>query len=72
MTMRGTYDWDGQQIFVDLSVQIQDDQDFLFGLLLRSEGRVALLPKELAGSEERLRVLELPSLERKQSILTRI
>ena len=66
---RVTYDWNGQKIFVDLSIEIEDDQDLLLGLLLRREGRVALLPQELAGSEERLRVLELPTLERMTSII---
>ena len=52
-----------------MSIEIEDDQDLLLGLLLRREGRVALLPQELAGSEERLRVLELPTLERMTSII---
>jgi hypothetical protein len=45
-----------------LSVEIEDDEDLLLGLLLGREGRVALLPQELTGAQERLRVLELPPL----------
>jgi hypothetical protein len=33
-----------------LSVEIEDDENFFLGLLLRSEGRVTFLPQEFACS----------------------
>jgi hypothetical protein len=45
-----TYNWNRQKIFVDLSVEIEDDENFFLGLLLRSEGRVTFLPQEFACS----------------------
>ena len=56
------YDGDGQHVLVDLSVEVEDGHHLLIGLWFGGERRVALLPEELAGAQERLRVLELPAL----------
>ena len=53
-------DRDGQEVFVDLAIEVEDDQDLLLGLVEGRESRVTLLPQELTGPEERLGVLELP------------
>jgi hypothetical protein len=50
-----------QKLGVHARVQVQDVKDLHLGLLFRSESRVALLPQELAGTDERGGVLELPS-----------
>lgn len=62
---------DGHQLLVHPRVQIQDLKHLFGGLLFGGESRVSLLPQELPGSQERLRVLELPSLKRKESLWRR-
>ena len=50
-----------QQVGIHPGVQLQDLPHLVLGLLARAERRVPLLPQELAGADERRRVLELPS-----------
>mmetsp|Transcript_6675 Transcript_6675/g.22987 ORF Transcript_6675/g.22987 Transcript_6675/m.22987 type:complete len:376 (-) Transcript_6675:559-1686(-) len=50
----------GQELLVDLGVEVQDVQDLGVGLRLGSKGGVALLPQELPAPDEGGRVLELP------------
>lgn len=57
---------DGHQLLVHPRVQIQDLKHLFGCLLFGGKGRVSLLPQELSGSQEGLRVLELPSLEEKK------
>ena len=57
-------DGDGHEVLVDLAVEVGDVEDLGLGLLVGGEGRVALLPEELAVPQEGLRVLELPSLKK--------
>mmetsp|Transcript_35021 Transcript_35021/g.53759 ORF Transcript_35021/g.53759 Transcript_35021/m.53759 type:complete len:601 (-) Transcript_35021:128-1930(-) len=52
---------DSQEILVDVGVIVEDLENPLGGVLLVSVGSVALLPEELAGSDEGSGVLELPS-----------
>jgi len=49
------------------SVQIEDIQHFLVGFLLASEGGVSLLPQELAGAQERRRLLKFPALYKRKT-----
>ena len=51
---------DREQVRVHSCVQFQDLPDLVLGLFLGAEGRVPLLPEELARADERRRVLELP------------
>ena len=53
-------DGHGEQVLVDLAVVLEDLEHLLVGLGLGQVCGVALLPEELAGTEEGLRVLELP------------
>jgi hypothetical protein len=53
----------GHQSLVDLCVQFQDVVHLLDSFLLISVGSVTLLPQELSGAEERLRMLKLPPLQ---------
>lgn len=57
-------DGHSEDIFVDLSVELENVEDFLVSIGLVEEGGVAFLPEELSGTEERLRVLEFPSNDR--------
>mmetsp|Transcript_4792 Transcript_4792/g.11378 ORF Transcript_4792/g.11378 Transcript_4792/m.11378 type:complete len:265 (+) Transcript_4792:962-1756(+) len=52
---------DGEQILVDILVQLEDGQDLLLGLAPVGERRVSLLPEELARADERGRIGELPA-----------
>lgn len=56
----------GHQLLVHPRVQIQDLKHLFSCLLSGGESRVSLLPQELSGSQEGLRVLELPSLKEKK------
>lgn len=47
-------DGDGEEVFVDLAVELEDLADFGVGFCLCEVRGVAFLPEELAGSEERL------------------
>ena len=49
-----------QKLRVDPLIKLQNLPDFALRLLLRRKRRVALLPEELAGPDERRGVLELP------------
>lgn len=60
---------DGHQLLVHPRVQIQDLKHLFGCLLFGGEGRVSLLPQELSRPQERLRVLELPSLKEKKHSL---
>ena len=57
-----------QKTLIHLGVKLEDLHDLLLSLGLLGEGCVALLPKELTGSEERLRVLKLPTLKEEKNI----
>lgn len=50
-----------EELLVDPAVQLEDAHDALLGLLVRDVRRVALLPEELAGSQERSGILKLPA-----------
>jgi hypothetical protein len=52
---------DGQELFVDLRIVIENLQNLLMSTLLSKMRGVTLLPKKFTGTKERLRVLELPS-----------
>jgi hypothetical protein len=45
-------DGNGEELFVDSSVEVEDLENFLVGLSFREESGVTFLPEELSGSEE--------------------
>jgi hypothetical protein len=45
-------DGDGEDVGIDLFVEVENLQDFLLGFRLVEEGSVAFLPEEFAGPEE--------------------
>lgn len=55
---------DGKELRVDARVVVENLKDFLLGGLARQVRSVALLPEELTGAEEGLRILELPADDR--------
>ena len=57
-----SHDRDGEQVLVDLAVEFQDLVDLFHRLLASRPSRVTLLPQELTGAQEWLRVLEFPPL----------
>lgn len=51
----GFHTWDdgnGEEVFVDLAVEVEDLSDFRVGFFFGEEGGVAFLPEELSGPEE--------------------
>lgn len=48
-------------MYLHLCIQVQDREHPLLRLLVRAVSRVALLPEEFAGPQERSGVLELPA-----------
>ena len=54
---------DGHQVRVDAGVQLEDLEHLLLRLAPTGERRVALLPQEFPGPQERRRMLELPALQ---------
>lgn len=57
-------DGHSEDIFIDLSVEIKNVENFLVSIGLVEEGGVAFLPEEFSGTKERLGVLEFPSDDR--------
>ena len=45
-------DGHGEELFIDSAIEIKNLKDFSVGFGFREVGGVALLPKELAGTEE--------------------
>lgn len=56
--------WHSEDIFIDLSVELENVENFLVSICFVEEGGVAFLPEEFSGTEERLRILEFPSDDR--------
>ena len=54
-------DWDGEQVFVDLLVEIEVVTDHFLGFVVGGVGGVAFLPQEFPGAEEGGGVLEFPT-----------
>lgn len=57
-------DGHSEDIFIDLSVEIENVENFLVSIGLVEEGGVAFLPEKFSGTKERLGVLEFPSDDR--------
>lgn len=55
------YDRDGEEVFVNLAVEVEDMQDFSIGLSFGEVGRVTFLPEEFACAEEGLGVFKFPT-----------
>lgn len=55
---------DSKNVLVNALVPLKDLHNLLIGVLKAHMGGVTLLPQELAGAEERLGVLELPTDDR--------
>lgn len=62
LRLTALHDRDGHQVRVNAAVELQNLEDLFFGLGSCRKGCVPFLPEELAGSKERLRMLELPTL----------
>lgn len=52
---------DGEEVFVDLTVEVEDLSHLSVGFGFGEEGGVAFLPEELARAEEWLWVFEFPT-----------
>ena len=52
---------DGEEVFIDLAVQVEDLSHFGVGFGFGEESGVAFLPEELARAEEWLWVFEFPT-----------
>ncbi|KAH3664938.1 hypothetical protein OGATHE_003753 [Ogataea polymorpha] len=64
LSLNTLYDRNSKQFLVNARIKIQDLADLLASFLLGEVCCMALLPQELSGSEEWLRVLEFPSNHR--------
>jgi hypothetical protein len=62
LSLLSLHDWDGQEILIDFFIQVNNVMDLPFCLLVGGIRRMALLPQELTGAQERLRMLEFPPL----------
>ncbi len=61
LCLLATHDWNGEQLLVDASIELEDFEHFLAGKLLSQVGRMSFLPKEFPCPKERSCLLGFPT-----------